>query len=166
MPRIREKPVTPQEGVRTAELLGLCPLDILGPIVPEPNAWDELISKNPELQDLGNSFTAAIDKIGSAIERGSKLMIAGNGGSMSDALHISGELLKAYRITRAGYQDFPDQLEPGIPVRVLGINPTLTSAVENDLPERASVFAQELKTSVKVSAKRLEKKHKELEKKV
>jgi D-sedoheptulose 7-phosphate isomerase len=96
-----------------------------------------------------------------AIERsyatGGTLFIAGNGGSMADALHISGELDKAYRLERplpGGHQQrlagTPDgeqlakYLQAGLPTIALGINPTLSSAVDNDIPLAHIGMAQEL----------------------
>ncbi len=83
--------------------------------------------------------------------------MCGNGGSMADALHISGELLKSYarRRTlpdglRARLAAQPDgaclarNLEPGLRVVVLGANPSLASAVANDMPDRDVNLAQEL----------------------
>ena len=108
------------------------------------DSFEELLERLPELADIRESFDSALDLISTSVERGGKLFVAGNGGSMSDALHISGELLKAFRIDRNGFIKPKWGLQPGIPVWVMGINPSLASAVENDLPERGLVFAQEL----------------------
>ena len=108
---------------------------------------DSLTKRSQELGSAGQSIGNAIALICDAFERERKLFIAGNGGSMSDALHISGELLKAFAIERKGYQGFGEDvigLQPGVPVWVLGNNPSLTSAVGNDFPEKGLGFAQEL----------------------
>ena len=68
----------------------------------EQEALDALTAKTPALKKLGEPLLEATQLICRAFERGGKLLIAGNGGSMSDALHISGELLKAFRIERRG----------------------------------------------------------------
>ena len=85
------------------------------------------------------------------------LFLAGNGGSMADALHISGELLKSYKHPRPLPEGLRQRLaaqvhgdvlartlEGGLRAVVLGINPALASAVANDSPERDMGFAQEL----------------------
>ncbi len=108
---------------------------------------DSLTKRSPELENAGQSIGNAIALICDAFERERKLFIAGNGGSMSDALHISGELLKSFAIERKGYEGYGEDvkgLQPGAPVWVLGNNPSLTSAVGNDLPEKGLGFAQEL----------------------
>ena len=113
---------------------------------------DALIGTIPELNSLRESIELAVDTICSAAEDGKVLFVAGNGGSMSDALHISGELLKAFRIERRGFQRCFQRsfqppsapLQPGIPVWVLGNNPSLSSAVGNDFSEPRFEFAQEL----------------------
>jgi D-sedoheptulose 7-phosphate isomerase len=76
---------------------------------------------------------------------------------MADALHISGELLKSYARRRrlpdrlasrlVGQPDgerLARNLEPGLRVVVLGANPSLASAVANDMPDRDVNLAQEL----------------------
>jgi D-sedoheptulose 7-phosphate isomerase len=85
------------------------------------------------------------------------LFLCGNGGSFADCLHISGEMLKSYErkrglspAERALFTDLPhggllaDALERGFPVIVLGLNHSLRSAVENDIPVPNIGFAQEL----------------------
>ena len=82
----------------------------------------------------------------------------GNGGSFSDALHFSGELLKEFRLKRclpaeelAQYAASPyaeslrSSLKPGLPVVVLGLNGALNSAIANDMPAATIAFAQELR---------------------
>lgn len=88
---------------------------------------------------------------------GGTLFLCGNGGSMADALHISGELLKSYarrrplpERLRAKLAAQPDgdllthNLEPGLRAVVLGANTILSSAVANDMPDRDVGYAQEL----------------------
>ena len=54
-------------------------------------------SATATMQATRNALSAAIveaaDAISSALDNGNKLLICGNGGSASDALHFSGELL-------------------------------------------------------------------------
>ena len=88
---------------------------------------------------------------------GGTLYLAGNGGSMSDALHISGELNKAYKKRRPipashslrltavpGGEELAECLQVGLRSIVLGNNPTLASAVENDFSKPYLGYAQEL----------------------
>ncbi|MCS7221292.1 MAG: SIS domain-containing protein [Anaerolineae bacterium] len=76
---------------------------------------------------------------------------------MADALHISGELLKSYARPRPLPERIrqrllaaPDgerlaaSLEGGLRALVLGANPSLASAVDNDNLQRAMGLAQEL----------------------
>lgn len=105
---------------------------------------ESLFDENPELCHIRKAFMSAVDLLCDRFEHGGKLLIAGNGGSMSDALHISGELLKSFQIERKGFFTTSYGLQPGVPVWVLGINPSLYSAVGNDLAERGVEFAQEL----------------------
>jgi D-sedoheptulose 7-phosphate isomerase len=76
---------------------------------------------------------------------------------MSDALHISGELNKAYKKRRRiptihqkrletlpGGADLIESLQIGLRSIVLGINPALASAVDNDFNNPHLGFAQEL----------------------
>ena len=111
------------------------------------------------MKQKNNSQDTAInnarDLLTDVFLNGGKLFVAGNGGSMADALHISGELLKSFRIKRrieyssAGHTPetaftLPAGLEPAVPVWVLGINPSLSSAVRNDFPQPHMELAQEL----------------------
>jgi len=85
------------------------------------------------------------------------LFVAGNGGSFADALHVAGELAKNFererplsdelrvRLTEvSGSAELADCLQQGLRVVVLGTNPVLTSAIDNDLTLRHLGFAQEL----------------------
>jgi D-sedoheptulose 7-phosphate isomerase len=86
------------------------------------------------------------------------LYICGNGGSMSDALHISGEMLKSYTLPRPLDENTqsrllsagPDgeilaqALQCGLRTMVLGLNHSLSSALENDITTPAIGYAQEL----------------------
>jgi D-sedoheptulose 7-phosphate isomerase len=76
---------------------------------------------------------------------------------MSDALHISGELDKAYKLRRPippahksrlaaapGGEELAECLQVGLRSVVLGNNPVLASAVENDFKKPYLGYAQEL----------------------
>lgn len=87
---------------------------------------------------------------------GGKVLLCGNGGSHADALHIAGELLKAFRCDRLldkesaasllGLpfgQELAEGLRQGFPALVLGANGALMSAILNDADDSRLVFAQE-----------------------
>jgi phosphoheptose isomerase len=108
---------------------------------------------NPVRADLISCYTA----LKRCFLTGGTLFLAGNGGSMSDALHISGELDKAYKKRRPiptahslrlaavpGGEDLAGCLQVGLRSIVLGNNPALASAVENDFSKPYLGYAQEL----------------------
>ncbi len=112
---------------------------------------------HPELVDGLCDLIRAYRALVLAYQRGGTLYLCGNGGSMADALHISGELLKSYAHARPlppwmrrSLKGQPDggrlarNLEGGLGAVVLGANPALASAVENDMPDRDMRYAQEL----------------------
>ena len=116
-----------------------------------------LIERKPHLEESAYELCLAYLTIAASFDRGGTLFICGNGGSMADALHISGELLKSYEIPRpipSGLHDRllnePDgeivaaNLEGGFRTIVLGANPSLNSAVDNDFGGRGLGAAQEL----------------------
>ena len=116
-----------------------------------------LLKRHPELESAAADLARAYVAIARSQAAGGILFLAGNGGSMADALHISGELLKSYKRPRPLAEGLrrrlatqPDgealvrSLEGGLRAVVLGANPSLASAVANDNPERDMGFAQEL----------------------
>ncbi|MBN1876616.1 MAG: SIS domain-containing protein [Anaerolineae bacterium] len=122
-----------------------------------PPALQALIARQPALQKVSTDLLRTFRLLLHCFASGGTLFLCGNGGSMADALHISGELLKSYTRRRAlperlrarlSTQADGDMLirnlEPGLHAVVLGINPSLSSAVANDMPDRDIGFAQEL----------------------
>jgi D-sedoheptulose 7-phosphate isomerase len=109
------------------------------------------------LADVAAHLVQAFLTLERCFTTGGTLFIAGNGGSMADALHISGELDKAYMLPRripeahaerlgaelAG-KDLAKYLQQGLRTVVLGINLSLRSAIENDIPLPGIELAQEL----------------------
>jgi D-sedoheptulose 7-phosphate isomerase len=104
-------------------------------------------------REVERAATLAVE----CLRAGGTIFIAGNGGSFADALHIAGELAKNFernrplpdelrtRITEiSGNAELAECLQRGLRVVVLGTNPVLTSAVDNDLALRHLGFAQEL----------------------
>lgn len=116
-----------------------------------------LLARRPELEVVADSLKQTYRELARCFRAGGTLFLCGNGGSMADALHISGEMLKSYARPRllparlqARLDAQPDgallahNLEPGLRAVVLGTNPSLTSAVANDMPDRDVNLAQEL----------------------
>jgi D-sedoheptulose 7-phosphate isomerase len=116
-----------------------------------------LLARHPELEPVAADLSRAYRVLARCFRCGGTLFLCGNGGSMADALHISGELLKSYARPRplperlvARLSAQPEgptlarNLEPGLRAVVLGVNPSLASAVANDMPDRDVAVAQEL----------------------
>lgn len=68
-----------------------------------------------------------------AYKKGNKLLVCGNGGSASDAMHMTGELVGRYLIERRG-----------IPAVALNANVTIMTALSNDY-DYNSVFAKQVR---------------------
>ena len=134
-----------------------------------PNLYHRLVAALSNFQlPISNLQSVVPDEVSTGLMRafhalarcfrtGGTLFLCGNGGSMADALHISGELAKSYVRRRplperllARLAAQPDgellarNLEPGLRAVVLGANPSLASAVANDAPDRDVNLAQEL----------------------
>jgi D-sedoheptulose 7-phosphate isomerase len=122
-----------------------------------PAASDE-VSSDYEVPSFWDPFiSAAATVISRAFRTGGTLYLCGNGGSFADALHISGELNKRFvrpRPIPAGHANrlralpngemLAERLEAGMRAIALGANPALSSAIDNDSPEKGLAFAQEL----------------------
>lgn len=117
----------------------------------------EFMNDHPELSSLVGDMIQTYLTIVNCFDKGGKLFLCGNGGSFADCLHISGEMLKSYErkrgltpTERKMFANLPhgellaDALESGFPVIVLGLNHSLKSAIENDIPAPYIGFAQEL----------------------
>jgi D-sedoheptulose 7-phosphate isomerase len=133
--------------------------------------WQAYLDKdNPRVGDLyrnlvtyesllpaAPALAGAYRVIASSLAAGGTLYLCGNGGSFSDALHISSEMLKSFVHPRP-LPEFVRQrllvepegsalvasLQAGLRAHVLGLNPALASAVANDLPMTGIGYAQEL----------------------
>ena len=118
---------------------------------------NDLIERYPVLAVNRNEIAALIAALIDTYENGGKLIVAGNGGSASDAEHICGELLKGFcskrkmsaedfaKLSAAGAQteDQLELLQYGLPALSLLSHPALNSAFGNDVdPDLA--FAQQL----------------------
>jgi D-sedoheptulose 7-phosphate isomerase len=120
------------------------------------SAYRELLA-DERLGDAPSALLQSYERIVASLENGGTLYLCGNGGSMADALHISGELIKSFalprpvpaslsaRLTRLPHgTDLAKHLQRGLRAHVLGANTALASAVANDVPLRGMVLAQEL----------------------
>ena len=118
---------------------------------------EALTARQPTLAAAAPDLRRAFHELVRCFKSGGVLFLCGNGGSMADALHISGELLKSFNQRRrlpdrlrARLTEQPDgdrlalNLESGLRVVVLGANLSLSSAVANDMPDRDVNLAQEL----------------------
>lgn len=119
-------------------------------------AFQEALA-DPRLGEAAPLLRMAYEQIAQSLEAGGTLFLCGNGGSMADALHISGELLKSFALPRPVPNELAARLakEPrgrelvahlqrGLRAHVLGCNPALNSAVGNDVALPGMVLAQEL----------------------
>jgi phosphoheptose isomerase len=116
-----------------------------------------MLAEYPVLSALRGDLISCFTALKRCFLTGGTLYLAGNGGSMSDALHISGELDKAYKKRRPiptahklrlaaipGGEELAECLQVGLRSVVLGNNPALASAVENDFKKPYLGYAQEL----------------------
>jgi phosphoheptose isomerase len=116
-----------------------------------------LVAAHKALAPVAEPLAAAFRLLSVTFRTGGTLFICGNGGSFADALHIAGELDKSFRRPRPvpdghrarlaalpGGDVLAAHLQRGLRTVVLGANPSLASAVDNDSPLRGLGFAQEL----------------------
>ena len=118
----------------------------------------QLIQRYPALESVKNDISAAFEIIADSYTNGGKLLIAGNGGSASDAEHIAGELMKTFEKKR----NLPDsfimdikkvnieiadylipRMQPGLPTIALSGHASLNTACINDIDGNIT-FAQQV----------------------
>ena len=118
----------------------------------------DMLARMPALSAATDALLAAYHAIVAVQEQGGCLYLCGNGGSMADALHISAEMAKSYtlrrpldeamrgRLQKSGPEGamLGQVLERGLRAAVLGLNHSLSSALENDVAIPAIGYAQEL----------------------
>lgn len=117
---------------------------------------EALCLRYPALLPCRAAIDSAVEALIAAFRRGGKLLLAGNGGSAADCLHIAGELLKGFHSLRplaaeeraqltAQYGDagvaLGAQLQQGLPAIALPGALALTTAMANDVNAEL-VFAQ------------------------
>jgi len=118
---------------------------------------DEFIRRHSRLEFLLPVLLEVLQKLVTCFTQNGTLFVCGNGGSYADALHITGELMKSFERKRPlpatdqeklrelpFGEDLAQYLEVGLRAIPLGLNGSLNSALENDIPLRYMMFAQEL----------------------
>jgi len=118
----------------------------------------QLVERYPQLQAVKYSINIAFELIKDSYLKGGKLLIAGNGGSASDAEHITGELMKTFSKKRALPDSFISdikkvdlvisdylipRLQPGLPSIALSGHASLNTACINDIDGNIT-FAQQV----------------------
>lgn len=109
---------------------------------------EELFARYEALRQCEDDIWAAYEILTDCFGAGGKLLICGSGGSASDALHITGELMKSF-ITKRGIdasleeelkERFPDDaeyltgsLQGALPTVAIVENSSLATAVQNDI---------------------------------
>lgn len=108
----------------------------------------QLIDRYPILLNIKDNIRKGFELIKDSYENNGKLLIAGNGGSASDAEHIAGELMKTFNKNRKLPDDFINDLnkidseisaflitrmQPGLPVIALSGHASLNTACINDI---------------------------------
>lgn len=122
------------------------------------NSLDDLVARYPRLDSVKPQIARAFEVVAKSFSGGGKLLIAGNGGSASDAEHIVGELMKSFVRARKPEVSFaaairevdPEiaeylvpRLQPGLPAIALSCHASLSTATANDV-DGGVVFAQQL----------------------
>lgn len=118
----------------------------------------DLIKRYPALASCEDGIKKACEMIIECYRSGGKLLICGNGGSASDALHIVGELMKGFMKKRSVSEQFrssliekyhdegifiADNLQGALPAIALVESSALMTAYINDVSD-VMVFAQQV----------------------
>lgn len=117
----------------------------------------QALEQHPFLTPLLGEFLHVFEALEQGFRAGKTLYLCGNGGSFSDCIHIAGELVKTFKLPRplndaereafAGIEHgdlLAARLQKGLPCVVLGLNPSLSSAILNDSEIPGLQYAQEL----------------------
>jgi D-sedoheptulose 7-phosphate isomerase len=122
----------------------------------EISILDDLLRRRPELLSCKKSLLALHQHLVKCYDHGGKLILCGNGGSFADAIHIAGELAKSFERKRPldnkikknlrklpFGEELSMYLEAPLTATPLGVNGSLKTAIENDIPVDNIAFAQE-----------------------
>ncbi len=119
---------------------------------------DRLIGRYPRLSVCREDIWKAYQLLEMAYSNGRKLLVCGNGGSASDSEHITGELMKEFKLKRKVYaaqaeamkkidpllgQTLAENLQGALPTISLTGHSSLQTAFMNDA-EPDLVFAQQV----------------------
>ncbi|MCL2242949.1 MAG: SIS domain-containing protein [Treponema sp.] len=119
---------------------------------------NQLVVRYPQLESIKKNINASFEIIKQSFINGGKLLIAGNGGSASDAEHIAGELMKTFTKKRTLPDSFISdiskidheisnylipRLQPGLPAIALSGHGSLNTACINDIDGNIT-FAQQV----------------------
>ena len=109
-----------------------------------------LFKRFPELEYNYYQIQSAITLLYNSFLNGNKLLLCGNGGSNTDALHFAGELLKEFKIKRKfnlhklNDDYYKYNLQETISVITLGNETAFNSAWINDTNNAELLFAQQV----------------------
>lgn len=115
------------------------------------NHLENLIIRYPELKACEGSIQDIYEHMSNAFKQGGRLYVVGNGGSAADALHIVGELVKSFVMTRELDEAFVKTVRPELAAKLQGAlpafalveNSALSTAYANDV-DPDFVFAQQV----------------------
>lgn len=117
-----------------------------------------LVNRYPVLNSVKDEIVEAYFLLVESYKNEGKLLIAGNGGSVADAEHIVGELMKGFKLPRKLNENFTDKLiseneelgtvlaeslQGALPAIALDGHPALSTAYMNDC-EPLLCFAQQV----------------------
>lgn len=117
----------------------------------------QFLQRSPAFYDVLSDVLLTFEALITGFKANRRLFLCGNGGSCADAMHIAGELMKSFKRSRRLSNDakvcfnelefadiLTENLEPGLPCVVLGLNHSLFTAIQNDKDISALQYAQEL----------------------
>ena len=114
-----------------------------------------LYERYPELESQKDNIEEAINILEKCFKNNGKILVCGNGGSSSDAAHITGELMKSFKekrplnenlakqINKEFDEDIANKLQVGIPCIDLTSQTALLTAFANDV-DPDYIFAQQV----------------------
>lgn len=120
------------------------------------NVLSSLIQAHPALEACRRDILTAFEILESGYRGGGRLLVCGNGGSAADAGHITGELMKGFRLKRPlspedkqklallpGGAELAHKLQGALPCISLAEHAALSTAFSNDVDPHL-VFAQQV----------------------
>lgn len=111
----------------------------------DPNEiLEQLMKRCPVLLPQRDAIREAYAILRDSFEAGGKLLLCGNGGSAADALHIAGELMKAFVLPRRPDKALMDMLNERFPADAA----FLTEKLERALPAIPLVESAAVSTAI------------------